>query len=324
MSDLSATKPATSEPITIDCHYIKPNFAAAFLVVDNNHATFVENNTAKATPTLLNALSKYRIKADNIDYLIVTHIHLDHAGGSYALIKNCPNATILAHPRAANHLIDPTKLVTSARKVYGDAAFEELYGEIKAIDASRVRIMQDGETLPFGSHSFNFIYTRGHANHHFCIYESRSNGIFTGDSFGLAYPALQTKGLFIFPSTSPTDFDPAEARISIKKILDTGADKAYLTHFGKITNLPDAAAQLLEHLDFSERLLEESMRSAEPDSNLPAFCEKKLKRHFQNALEKTGLASDPIVWEILSLDLKLNADGIAHVALKRRSKSQNS
>jgi glyoxylase-like metal-dependent hydrolase (beta-lactamase superfamily II) len=306
------------EPVIIDCHYLKPQFAAAFLIVEKDRAAFIENNTAHATPFLLEALKEQSIAREKVDYLIITHIHLDHAGGSFSLLQHCPQALLLAHPRAAPHLVDPSKLVSSARKVYGDAVFEKLYGDIQPIDSDRVRVMKDHETLAFGERSLHFIYTRGHANHHFCIYDSQSEGIFTGDSFGLAYPQLQKHGLFIFPATSPTDFDPKEARNSIAKILEMRPRQAFLTHFGRITDLPSAAEQLRRHIDYSEKLMHEAVQSGEPDSQLPAFCESRLKKYFQPELDKRGLASDPEVWDILRLDLELNAAGIAFAAQKIR------
>src|SRR5689334_19071829 len=130
---MAASKP----PITIDCQYLYPEFAAAYLVIEGQEALFIENNTAHATPLLIQALKKEGLELNQVKYLIVTHIHLDHSGGSYSLLNACPNATLLAHPRAAPHLIDPSKLIKSAKKVYGEAAFEELYGEVKPIAAER-------------------------------------------------------------------------------------------------------------------------------------------------------------------------------------------
>lgn len=313
----------SSKPITIDCHYFYPKFAAAYLIPENGPngkiGAFVENNTAHAVPYLLQELKRQNIATQEVQYLIITHVHLDHAGGTYALSQACPNATVLAHPRAAPHLIDPTKLITSARKVYGDEAFEKLYGEIKPIAASRVRVMQDGESITFGNRSLKFLHTRGHANHHFCIYDSGTNGIFTGDTFGIAYPELQKYGLFIFPTTSPTDFDPKEAKISIEKILATQAEVAYLTHFGEMRDLKAAADQLLFLLDESEALLEKAVQAPEPDESLEAFCESRLREFYQQYLQKRQISFDKKAWEILDLDLKLNAAGIAYTAKKRRA-----
>jgi glyoxylase-like metal-dependent hydrolase (beta-lactamase superfamily II) len=245
-------------------------------------------------------------------------------------LQACPNATVLAHPRAAPHLIDPSHLIASAKKVYGEPVFNDLYGELTPINSSRIRIMQDQETLHFGSRELTFIHTRGHANHHFCILDSGSNGIFTGDAFGLAYPSLQRNGLFIFPSTSPTDFNPTEARLSIQKILATGAQRAFLTHFGMVSDLEQAAAQLHQHLDFSEEVLEAAVQyradnkadnstSSDPDAGLDEFCRSKLEPYFRNLMTQQGLE---FAWEFVKMDLDLNSAGIAHAARKQRKKTQ--
>ncbi|MBY0370332.1 MBL fold metallo-hydrolase, partial [bacterium] len=113
---------------TIDCGYCFDDFAASFLLVEGNRAAFVETNTAHAVPRFLEALRKRGLGPEAVDYIVVTHVHLDHAGGTAALAAACPQARVLAHPRAARHLKDPSKLVASAKAVYGEERFSELYG----------------------------------------------------------------------------------------------------------------------------------------------------------------------------------------------------
>jgi glyoxylase-like metal-dependent hydrolase (beta-lactamase superfamily II) len=304
-----------NQVITIDCDYVQPRFAAAYLIVDGDRAAFVDNNTAYAVPKLLAALRQAGLRPEQVEYVIITHVHLDHASGSAALMEACPRATLLAHPRAAPHMIDPSKLAASARQVYGAETFAKLYGELAPIPAARVRALDDGAKVALGSRALTFLHTRGHANHHFCIHDSGSDGVFTGDSFGLCYPVLQDRGLFIFPSTSPTDFDPDEARQSLTRITGTGARRAYLTHFGEVTDLAAAEAQLRRHLDFSGGLLERAAASSLADDELDAFCFKELTVYFESLRPFTAAER-----QLLDLDLKLNADGIAHVARKRRRK----
>ncbi len=310
-----------SDPTLIDCHYIYPQFAGAYLVTDLDRAFFVDNNTSHAVPFLLKELNRQGMDPSQVEYLIITHVHLDHAGGSSALLEACPQAKILAHPKAAQHIIDPSKLIRSARQVYGDKHFEALYGKIKPIPTERVRVISDGEEIQFGTRCLRFFYTRGHANHHLCIMDSGdsgSGGVFTGDAFGVAYPALQRNGLLIFPSTSPTDFDPVEANISLQKIVDSGAKRAFLTHFGEITAIQEAAQQMLRHLEFHEELLNRAIQgSIQPGESLESFCLQEVTQYFKNVLEKQGLASDSDAWKILTPDIQLNAAGIAWVAKKR-------
>lgn len=318
---MTSTIATTPETTAIDCHYIRPEFAAAFLLVQGDEAAFVEANTTVALPHLLAALDASGRRPEQVRWIAVTHVHLDHAGGASALMAACPNATLLCHPRAARHLIDPSRLVTSARAVYGAQAFERLYGRIDPIDAARVQVMADGETLSWGGRELTFLHTRGHANHHFCIFDAATGGVFAGDSFGLRYPCLQSAGLFVLPSTSPTDFHPQEARKSVRRIQEY-ADHVWLTHYGRLDDVDAAAAQLHAHLDFAEALLHEAAASDLPEEALAAFCTKKVRTRVEEELEDRGLALDLAGWQVLGLDLQLNAQGIAWAAgLLRRSAS---
>ncbi len=311
----------SSAPITIDCFYIQPRIAAAYLIVEDEQALFVENNTALALPHLLRALEEAGRTPDQVEAAIITHVHLDHAGGSSALLAACPNATLLAHPRAAPHAIDPSRLVASAMQVYGEENFRRLYGEIHPIPAERVRVMADGEVLEFGRRRLTFFYTRGHANHHFCVYDSTTNGVFTGDSFGIAYPRLQARGPFIFASTTPTDFDPDEARASVDRILSTGADRIYPTHFGEFTNLRDGADQLRADLDVSELLRDRVAREyggASPGAM--DFVRSELQTYYAKRLERAGLPA--ALLEALTMDIDINAQGLVFAA-SRLSRKQH-
>lgn len=309
--------------VTIDCDYLMARFAASYLITQGDRAAFIDNNTTHAVPKLLEALTQTGLSPAQVDWIIITHVHLDHASGSAALMEACPNARLLCHPRAAPHVIDPSKLAASARQVYGDAEFERLYSEIRPIPASRVRAMEDGERLEWGSRPLRFLHTRGHANHHFCVHDETEHAIFTGDAFGLAYPDLQTNGLFILPSTSPTDFDAPLAREALDRIVATGARRAYLTHFGAVHDLEEGRRQLREHLDFSEALLEQAEHSPLPDPELDSFCEQRLRAWLLSRppLLQASPADRARFEGLLKLDLELNAQGIAHIARKRRAKA---
>jgi glyoxylase-like metal-dependent hydrolase (beta-lactamase superfamily II) len=309
---------------TIDTHYLGlPEVAAAYLIVDGDRAAFVDNNTNDAVPRLLAALADQGLKPEQVDYLIITHVHLDHAGGTSALAGACPNAKVVAHPRAAPHIIDPTKLVASASAVYGEAEFERLYGSIEPVPEDRVLVMEDEQTLRLGERELRFVHTRGHANHHFCIVDEASGAIFAGDAFGLVYPALQGEGTFAFPSTSPTDFEPELARESIRRLVDERPKCIYPTHFGAVTDIEVAAGQVLRHLEFAERLRDDAEASDRPDEALEEYCRARLADYFAGLLDGMGkLGRDENTWSLLKLDIDLNAQGIAFAANKRRRKAR--
>jgi glyoxylase-like metal-dependent hydrolase (beta-lactamase superfamily II) len=319
-----------SNVVTIDCDYLRPRFAASYLVHNGDEALFIDNNTAHSVPLLLKALAQAGLKPEQVKYVIITHVHLDHSGGSSLLMKACPNAKLLAHPRAAPHVIDPSRLISGAEKVYGAEQFARLYGKIEAVSADRVRAVEEGENLNFGRKKLRFFFTRGHANHHLCVElsEGMEKVVFTGDAFGLAYPDLQGGGLFIFPSTSPTDFDAQEAKRSIEMIVGSGASVAYPTHFGAVKDLEGARAQLFEMIDFSEKILDEAQHSSFADADLVTFCEPKIRSKMENLLKVRGLGLghrlstaanvNETMGDLLKLDIELNAQGLAHVAVKRR------
>jgi glyoxylase-like metal-dependent hydrolase (beta-lactamase superfamily II) len=306
---------------TIDCHYLdRPRFAAAYLLVDSDEAAFVDNNTNRAVPRLLEALDAAGLVPGQVRYLIVTHVHLDHAGGTSALLDACPNATVIAHPRAARHIIDPSKLVASASSVYGKARFEELYGTINPVAPERVREMADNEQLQFGRRALTFLHTRGHANHHFCIHDPYSNAVFTGDAFGLHYPDLQQQGTFAIPSTSPTDFDAELARESIRRLEALSAEVMYPTHFGPIRDIGESARQLVSHLDFCERVMQAAIDSDHADDELEACVRPRFVDYFCGLLDMRGVEES--VRDLVELDLELNAQGIAYAANRQRRKAR--
>lgn len=307
---------------TIDCHYLAPRVAAAYLIVEGGQAAFVENNTTRAVPRLLAALAECGLSEEDVQWIIITHVHLDHAGGTAELLRQCRHATVLAHPRAARHLIDPSRLVSSAREVYGAEAFERLYGRIEPVAADRIRVMEDGERLLFGSRTLTFFNTLGHARHHFCIHDSGTNGVFTGDSFGIAYPHFQGGRVpFLFPSTTPTDFDPAEAERSVRLIRETGAERAYLTHFGEFRDLARGTDQMLAGLDEMEALLHSAAGSAASGAVLQEFCERGVRASLQRSLDLTGLSVSQEDWRLLDMDIEINAMGIAFAAARLRTSS---
>lgn len=304
--------------ITIDTEYADlKQVASAYLIEEEGHGIVVETNTTHAIPKILSVMENQNVSPSNLDYIIVTHVHLDHAGGAWALLESCPNAVLLAHPKTAKHLIDPSLLIKSATAVYGKENFQKLYGEIKPIPKERVRVMEDGEFLDWNGHSFEFIYTKGHANHHFCIYDKKLNGVFTGDSFGISYPHLENGKSFIFPTTTPTDFDAKEAIHSIDLILGTGASVCYLTHFGVIQNLKQCAEDLKIGLHLCQNAILELKQV--PKENRLSFMGKQVELMIKNLANRNAVILTEKDWSLLRLDVNLNAQGLVY-AFERNEK----
>lgn len=304
--------------VTVDCHYRYLSKAAAYLVVEGDRAAFVDNNTVHAVPNLMAALSARGLRSENVEYLIITHVHLDHAGATATLTQRCPNAKVLAHPKAARHIVDPSRLIAGAKAVYGEDAFYRLYGDIEGVDEGRVRVMEDGEELVWGGRTLRFFYTLGHASHHFCIYDSATNGVFTGDAFGLGLnESVRPGASFLVCTTAPTDFDAAEARKSVRRIVDTGAERAYLPHFGMHVGLASGAEQLYRYLDRMEAILETAREIAH--DAVSAFCSERVASATKEHLRECGVADVAADLRWLGDDVEINAMGLAYCVKRRRS-----
>ncbi len=306
--------------VVIDCHYKAPQRAAAYLIREPQRAAFVDNNTVRAVPRLLDALSRAGLAPADVEYLIVTHVHLDHAGGTAALLEHCPNATVLAHPKAARHLAAPERLVAGAKAVYGEETFARLYGEIRPVPEARIRVIQDNEEIRWGGRCLRFLHTLGHATHHMCIHDSGSNGVFTGDAFGLGLnEAVRPGPSFFVATTAPTDFDPDEARKTVRRIVETGADWACLAHFSVHADLAGGAEKLLHSIDQMEDILQDA--AGVPDADLEAYCQERMHAATEEQLRRCGVADLAHDLRWLHSDMDINAMGLAHVVRTRRTRS---
>ncbi len=303
--------------VTVDAD-VTPQFTAAFLRVSGGECAFIETHTSHAVPRLMRALADVGKSVHDVRYVVVTHAHLDHAAGAGALLRVCPQATLLAHPRTARHLVDPSKLVKSATAVYGEARFAELYGTVEPIPAERVKALEDGQSFELGRASFRVWHTAGHANHHFVVHDEALDSVYTGDSFGLVYPGLQARGRFALASTSPTGFDAAEARKSLARIVGLKPRLVCLTHFGAFAEVADIAAQVGAWVDRAEAWLDEATASGEPFDALTAKLTRLWKEAVVAEAAERHLGFGEPELRLLALDIELNAKGLASVAVSRR------
>ncbi len=307
---------------TIDCEPGTPGYVGAYLRIAGDECAFVECYTSHALPHLLGALAAHGRTAADVRYVVVTHAHLDHAGGASALVAACPNATLLAHPRAARHLIAPEKLVASATAVYGEEYFRNVYGTIAPIPEARVRVLEDGDSFALGDATFTAHHTAGHAKHHLVVHDPRTGTVYTGDTFGLVYPSLQRGKTFAFASTSPTDFDAEAAYTSLDRVLALGEKTASPTHFGDTADVAEVASQVRRFVERSEALV---VREAKVDDALEACTrriEADLRLLFDETARDAGLTLDRDDWAALELDVALNAQGLAFAARKRHGQAR--
>ncbi|MEY2668848.1 MAG: hypothetical protein RJA59_1486, partial [Pseudomonadota bacterium] len=238
--------------ILVDTGYVRPGVAAAWIVKGGASAAVIETGTARSVPHLLAALSSQGIAPGAVSHVIVTHVHLDHAAGAGALLAHLPAARLVVHPRGARHMIDPSKLLAGAAEVYGGMeAIRALYGDVLPAPAARVIEAPEGTTVDLGGRTLRMLDTPGHAKHHFVVHDPATRGFFTGDTFGISYREFDgANGPFLYPTTTPVQFDPPALRTSVERMLAEKPERMYLTHYGMIEGrIPEAAAAMLSAVD---------------------------------------------------------------------------
>lgn len=293
----------------IDSLFVRPRLAAIHLIEEGGQAAIIDTGTNDSLPYVLEVLRAKGLSPQDVAYVIVTHVHLDHAGAAGLMLQEFPNARLVAHPRGARHMIDPAKLVAGACAVYGEAAVRQTYGEIIPVAAERVLEAPDNFELDFNGRKLLFLDTPGHARHHFCIWDERSRSLFSGDTFGISYREFDVAGReFIFPTCTPVQFEPDAAHASIDRIMALQPSRIYLTHYGPITQLERLAADLHRMLD-AFAALGNRLRNVKEKRHerLKAGVEEIMLQALQT--HGCDLPLEEIS-RLLGMDFELNAQGI--------------
>jgi glyoxylase-like metal-dependent hydrolase (beta-lactamase superfamily II) len=290
----------------VDTEYVRPQMDAAHIVISGARAAIIDTGPNTAVPLILAALAELGFEPDAVDYLFLTHVHLDHAGGAGALMRALPGATAIVHPRGATHMIDPGRLIEGTRAVYGDELYAQLYGEILPIAQERVAIAQDGQRYELAGRVFECVHTPGHALHHQAIVDHGASCIFTGDTFGISYREFDTaNGPWIMPTTTPTQFDPGQLKASIVRLMQFRPRRLYLTHYSEVGHCARLANDMYDAVDEYVRIARDSgLDTRRMRFKLRAWAHAGLRRHGVTMTEEA-------IDSILTKDFELNADGLA-------------
>ena len=294
----------------IDTDYVRPMLDASHLIVEAGCAAFVDTGTNHSVPLLLGALAQSDIDVAAVDFVFLTHIHLDHAGGAGLLLSALPNAKAVIHPRGGRHMIDPTRLEQGSRAVYGDEQFDAMYGTLHPISPERVVIAEDGDIYSLAGRELRAFHTEGHARHHYCLADPGSSGVFTGDSFGISYRELDTAaGEFIYPTTTPVHFDPVAAHKAVEQILECRPERLYLTHYSIVTDVERLADDMHRRLDdFVSIARERATHSNRTDAIRGAMYDYLLSELRNHGAD----AADGTLRDIVGMDVELNTMGLEH------------
>lgn len=292
----------------IDTGFQRPRFDAAYLLVEDGRAAFIDTGTNHAVPRLLAALDALQLPRSAVDWVIPTHVHLDHAGGAGLLMQSLPEARLLVHPRGLRHMLDPRALYQGAMALYGEAEMQRSYGQLQAIEASRALASTDSMTVRLADRPLLLIDTPGHARHHHCIWDARSRGWFSGDTFGLSYGEFKSdNGALIMPISTPTQFDPAALHASVQRMLSYAPQAMYLTHYGRVDRPEELAISLLEQVD---QMVALGLQLRRADDRLNRLKQGLQQMTLQRVQAHGCTLPVERQLELLAFDIELNAVGL--------------
>lgn len=308
--------------LCIDTEQQRPAMAACFLIGSDGHYAFIDTGTSLSTPSLLQVLDESGIDRGQVDYVIPTHVHLDHAGGAGTLMQALPNARLVIHPRGARHMIDPTQLIAGTAAVYGEERMREMYGEILPVPESRVIVpdIDKGREfgLDLGGRTLTFVDAPGHARHHFAIWDGASRGWFAGDVFGLSYREFDWEGNhYLIPTTTPVQFDPQAWTQTLDRLLAKSPQFMYLTHYGRVGHVQRLADRLRNSLQAYQDI-------ASAQAELPNRQDRLVSALTAYHIDELSQLDHPMpeirARKLLASDIQLNAQGL-EVWLTRRQKA---
>lgn len=297
----------------IDTEQYRRGLAACYLVESEGRAAFIDTGHSLCTPRLLALLDQKGLSRDQVDYVLPTHVHLDHAGGAGSLMQALPNAQLVMHPRGARHMIDPSKLIAGATAVYGAEGLKRQFGDIQPVAAERVVSIEDGQVFQLGSRALEIRDTPGHAKHHYAVWDAQSQGWFTGDTFGVSYRDTDAErcGLsqahYLIPTSTPVQFDPLAWAETLDMLMSYQPKRMYLTHYGMVENVDVLAKDLARKLQEYSLL---AQRHGHADNAHEALKQALTELHI-NDLQRLGAKlSREQVESIFSVDLELNTQGL--------------
>ncbi|PLX62019.1 MAG: MBL fold metallo-hydrolase [Sedimenticola selenatireducens] len=302
----------------IDTFYYRPNLDGCYLIQQGDEAALIDTGTSHVAPAVMELLDLRGIRPEQVKYVIPTHVHLDHAGGTGQLMALLPNAQMIIHPMGARHMNHPEKIIAGTIAVYGEEVFKERYGTILPVPEERTIEAEDGFEVSLAGRKLRCIHTLGHARHHFCVWDEQSRGLFTGDTFGISYRELDTdQGPFMFLPSTPIDFDPEAWHASLNRLTRLNPTQLFLTHFCRVDQPALRAVALHEEIDdYVAIALNAGGEQREQQ------IREGLTRYYRDRLRQHGSQlSDVEIDEVLGMDIALCAQGL-EVWLKRREKQQ--
>jgi|SRR5579884_2402867 len=256
----------------------RPGVIAAFVLAGGGEVALIETGPTTTLPALLAGVRAAGFAPDAITKVLVTHIHLDHAGAAGPFARQFPQATVYVHPIGAPHLVDPSRLVASATRIYGDR-MGPLWGDVAPVPAERVVTLSDGEPVAVAGRALVPLFTPGHASHHVAFWDAASATVFTGDVGGVRMPGTG----YVCPPTPPPDLDVAAWAVSVQRLRDLGARRLCPTHFGPFEDVAAHLDQLLPNLDTFGRIARATLDAGGSQQELTARLHDEMAAALRDA-----------------------------------------
>ena len=253
-----------------------PRVIATAVLHGAGGVALVDPGPSTTLPALWAGLEAAGIGRSDVRTLILTHIHLDHAGASGTLIRENPGLRIYVHERGAPHLVDPAKLLASAARLYGDD-MDRLWGEVLPVPQEALIVLQGEERISAGGRDLDVAYTPGHASHHVSFFNADSGIAFVGDTAGIRLHP----GGFVMPPTPPPDIDLELWRSSLDRIGRWHPETLFITHFGPHTPSAPHVSELAEHLEWTSSIVQRLLAREESDEDREARFTGEIRRELR-------------------------------------------
>jgi glyoxylase-like metal-dependent hydrolase (beta-lactamase superfamily II) len=264
---------------TLDMNWVgHPRSIAAALLESESHRAIIDPGPESTLVTLREQLRARDISIADLDAILLTHIHLDHAGASGALVRENPRLAVYVHSKGAHHMADPAKLLASAGRLWGDD-LKILFGQTLPVPQENLRILEGGENLELGARRLDVVYTPGHASHHVSYFDGANGIAFVGDTAGIRID----NGPYILPATPPPDIDLGLWDASFAAILKRQPARLFLTHYGLAENPPAHIAEFRDRLHHWVAVAEQSLAHAARSSTSSAADDSLIRHSATNA-----------------------------------------